>query len=64
MRYTPKKPKKKWAFRNNREAGAWHVKAIDGSNQCKNANRKRAGRPRMSRSEFREKLLEDLKHGD
>lgn len=54
------KPKR--GFRNVREAGDWHIKVIEGSNQCRNANRKRAGRPRMSREEFKRRLQEDLKH--
>jgi hypothetical protein len=49
-------------FKNVREAGDWHLKSMDGRNQCRNANRKRVGRPRMSKAEFRRRLLEDLKH--
>lgn len=49
-------------FKNAREVGDWHLKSMDGRNQCRNANRKRAGRPRMSKAEFRRRLMEDLKH--
>ena len=49
-------------FKSVEDAGRWHLKAVDGENYKKNANRKRAGRPRMSKAEFRRRLMEDLKH--
>ena len=49
-------------FKSAKEAGEWHLKSMDGRNQCKNANYKRAGRVRLSKAAFRKKLLEDLKH--
>lgn len=50
-------------FKSAEEAGKWHLKSIDGYNHMRNANRKRAGRPRMSKSEFKKRLMEDLKIG-
>jgi len=49
-------------FKSVEDAGRWHLKAVDGGNHMKNANRKRAGRPRMSKAEFRRRLMGDLKH--
>lgn len=50
-------------FKSAKEAGEWHLKLMDGRNHMKNANRKWAGRPRMSKAEFKKKLMEDLKIG-
>ena len=49
-------------FKNAAEAGEWHIKSIEKGMHFYNACRKRAGRPRMSKEEFKRKLLEDLKH--
>jgi hypothetical protein len=49
-------------FKNVREAGEWHLKSVEGRNQYKNANYKRAGKVKLSKVAFRKKLLEDLKH--
>ena len=49
-------------FKTVAEAGEWHIKAVEKGLHFYNANRKRAGRPRMSKAEFRRRLLEDLKH--
>jgi hypothetical protein len=51
-------------FKSVRDAGNWHIKIVEGKNQTKNANYKRAGRVRLSKAAFRKKLLEDLKHGE
>jgi hypothetical protein len=59
-RWSGHSPKR--GFKSVREAGDWHIKVIEGSNQCRNANRKRAGRPRMSKEEFKSRMMEDLKH--
>jgi hypothetical protein len=49
-------------FKSVEDAGRWHLKSVDGGNRMRNANRKRAGRPRMSKAEFKRRLMEDLKH--
>lgn len=49
-------------FKSVEDAGRWHLKSVDGYNHMRNASRKRAGRPRMSKAEFRRRLMEDLKH--
>jgi hypothetical protein len=48
-------------FKSSREAGEWHVKTVEKGLHFYNASRKRAGRPRMSKAEFRRRLLEDLR---
>ena len=50
-------------FKNVAEAGEWHIKSVEKGLHFYNASRKRAGRPRMSKAEFRKKLMEDLKIG-
>lgn len=49
-------------FKSVEDAGRWHLKSVDGCNRKRNANYKRAGRPRMSKAEFKRRLMEDLKH--
>jgi hypothetical protein len=49
-------------FKNAAEAGDWHIKSVEKGLHFYNAHRKRAGRPRMSKAEFRKRLMEDLKH--
>lgn len=55
-------------FKNATEAGDWHIKTVEKGLHFYNANRKRAGRPRMSKAVLRKRLTEDLKkarqHGD
>jgi hypothetical protein len=49
-------------FKNAKQAGDWHLKSVEGGNHMKNANYRRAGRIRLTKAEFRRRLLEDLKH--
>jgi hypothetical protein len=49
-------------FKNAAEAGDWHIKSVEKGLHFYNAHRKRAGRPRMTKAEFRKRLMEDLQH--
>ena len=51
-------------FKSAEQAGDWHIKSVEKGLHFYNASRKRAGRPRMSKAEFRRRLLEDLKIGN
>lgn len=51
-------------FKSAKEAGVWHLKSVDGGNHMKNANYKRVGRVRLTKTEFKRRLMEDLKIGN
>lgn len=44
--------------------GEWHAKVVEGQNKTDDYLRYKAGVKRLTKSELKKKLMEDLKHGD